>query len=112
MEIEGGKNSIGVGHIVNFTVASAFEKLADPTNANIPNDKIYSGSYFVTSVQHKIGLTTYTKELELARSTVPYDFNTGVTAPFLPGQSLNRRYKDNTNSTTIVNKYWRKGLVP
>ena len=112
LEIEGGKNNIGVGHIVNFTVPSAFEKIADPKSANIPNDKIYSGSYFVTSVQHKIGLTTYTKELELARSTVPYDFNTGVTAPFLPGQSLNRRYKDNTNSTTIVNKYWRKGLVP
>lgn len=112
LEIEGGKNNIGVGHIVNFVVPSAFEKLSDPTNPNVPNDKIYSGRYFVTSVQHKIGLESYTKSLELARASVPYDFNTGVNLPTIDAILPNRRYPDNTDSTTIVNTYWRKGLIP
>ena len=112
VEIEGGSNNIGVGHIVNFIVPSAFEKFADPTNANPPNDKIYSGRYFVMAVNHKIGVGVYTKSLELGRATTPYDFNLGVGIPTSGAALPNRRYQDNTDSTTIVNRYWRKGLVP
>ncbi len=112
VEIEGGKNNIGVGHIVNFIVPSAFEKLADPTNPNIHNDRIYSGRYFVMSVHHKIRMGTYSKSLELGRASIPYDFNTGVGTPTADSGLPNRRYQNNTDSTTIVNKYWRKGLIP
>lgn len=112
VEIEGGKNNIGVGHIVNFIVPSAFEKLADPTNPRIPNDRIHSGRYFVMSVHHKIRMGSYSKSLELGRATIPYDFNTGITTPTTGSALPNRRYQDSTDSTTIVNRYWRKGLVP
>ena len=112
LEIEGGKNNIGVGHIVNFTIPSSFEKLADPLNPNPPNDKIYSGKYFVVAVTHKISLGAYTKSLELSRASVPYDFNTGLGSDQIKSVLPNRRYADNTKSTTIVDNYWRKGLVP
>ena len=112
LEIEGGKNNIGVGHIVNFSIHSSFEKLADPLNANPPNDKIYSGKYFVVAVTHKISLGEYTKSLELSRASVPYDFNTGLGSDQIESILPNRRYADNTESTTIVDNYWRKGLIP
>ena len=64
------------------------------------------------SVTHKISLGEYTKSLELSRASVPYDFNTGLGSDQIESILPNRRYKDNTESTTIVDNYWRKGLVP
>jgi hypothetical protein len=64
------------------------------------------------SVHHKIGMGSYSKSLELGRATIPYDFNTGVGTPTIESALPNRRYRDSTDSTTIVNTYWRKGLIP
>jgi hypothetical protein len=64
------------------------------------------------SVVHKISLGAYTKSLELTRGSVPYDFNTGLGSAQIESFLPNRRHRNNTASTAIVDNYWRKGLIP
>lgn len=71
VEIQGATNRISAGHVVNF-VTPSFEYMT--INREDPNpylDPLHSGSYFVTSVIHTITAGTYTKKLELARSSSP-----------------------------------------
>jgi hypothetical protein len=50
--------------------------------------------------------------LELTRGSVPYDFNTGLGSAQIESFLPNRRHRNNTASTAIVDNYWRKGLIP
>jgi hypothetical protein len=75
VDIQGGTNKIGIGHVVNFITPSIVSKVLNPTSSNPPIDPIYSGKYLVTSVVHIIRDGQYIKTLELSRSSSPYNFN-------------------------------------
>jgi hypothetical protein len=75
IEIQGGTNQIGVGHVVNLFVPSSFERIANPNSTSLEVDRIHSGKYIVHSVTHTIRENKYTKNLQLSRSSIPTNLN-------------------------------------
>jgi hypothetical protein len=80
IDVQGGTNGIGIGHVVNFVTPSQVSMMLNPQAAVPEVDPIYSGKYLVTSVFHTITSTQYTKTLHLARGSTPfnYDSNTSL----------------------------------
>jgi hypothetical protein len=75
VDIQGATNNIGVGHIVNLSIPSAFDKKMIPGQSKVLIDEYHSGKYFVCGVKHNITLSSYVKRLELSRGSIPIDFN-------------------------------------
>lgn len=71
VEIQGATNRISSGHVVNFLTPSFEHKTLYKDDPNPYYDPLHSGKYFVVSVIHMIAGNTYTKKLELARSSSP-----------------------------------------
>lgn len=71
VEIQGATNRISAGHVVNFVTPSFEQMTTYRENPNPYYDPLHSGRYFVVSVIHTISNGTYTKKLELARSSAP-----------------------------------------
>ena len=71
VEIQGATNRISAGHVVNFVTPSFEYMTVYKEDPNPYVDPVHSGSYFVVSVIHTIAASTYTKKLELARSSSP-----------------------------------------
>lgn len=84
VDIQGGTNTIGVGHVVNFVTPSVVSHMTNPQNSNPEIDPIYSGKYLVTSVVHSITGTTYLKSMQLSRGSSLFNFdkNTAFDATF------------------------------
>jgi hypothetical protein len=79
VEIQGGTNTIGVGHVVNFVTPSAVSVLTNAQSSTPEIDAIYSGKYLVTSVVHSITGTTYTKSMQLSRGSSLFNFDKNTT---------------------------------
>lgn len=75
IDIEGGTNQIGVGHIVAFALPSSAEDVVNPSRNFVSLDLMYSGRYLVTGVKHIIKSGKYVKTLELSRGSSPIDMN-------------------------------------
>jgi hypothetical protein len=75
VDIQGGTNTIGVGHVVNFVTASVVDSMTNPQNSGVEIDPIYSGKYLVTSVMHRITGTTYVKNMQLSRGSSLFNFD-------------------------------------
>jgi hypothetical protein len=81
VDIQGATNPIGVGHVVNLVIPSAYDRqLALNSNTPLP-DGYHSGKYFVSGVKHSLSGTTYVKRLELTRGSSPIDLNRLVPVP-------------------------------
>ena len=75
VDIQGATNSIGVGHVVNLVIPSAYDRqLALNSSTPLP-DAMHSGKYFVSGVQHSLSGATYVKRLELTRGSSPINLN-------------------------------------
>jgi hypothetical protein len=75
IDIQGSTNTIGVGHVVNLIIPSAYDRqLALNSSTPLP-DAMHSGKYFVSGVKHNLSGSTYIKRLELIRSSSPIDLN-------------------------------------
>jgi len=68
--VPGSVNSIGSGDIVYLSLPSDFSHSLDLSTAEVPENNMYSGKYFVTACRHIITTTSYKKHLELARASV------------------------------------------
>lgn len=75
VDIEGGTNQIGVGHVVNFVLPSISEKSLNPNRNFTTVDLMYSGKYLVTGVSHGIRSGKYIKTLQLSRNSSPINMN-------------------------------------
>lgn len=69
VEIAGADNVISAGNIVNLTIPDLQDKNDDYSATVIRPDAVYSGTYFVTAVQHIFTLSDYVKRLELSKDT-------------------------------------------
>ena len=75
IDVQGGTNQIGVGHIVNLFVPSSLERIVNPNSTSLEIDRMHSGKYLVHSVTHTITENKYTKKLQLSRSSIPTNLN-------------------------------------
>lgn len=75
VDIQGGTNNIGVGHVVNFVTPSLVGLGLNPQSNALEIDMIYSGRYLVSSVVHKITGTTYVKSVQLSRGSSLFNFD-------------------------------------
>lgn len=75
VDIQGATNSIGVGHVVNLVIPSAYDKKLTLNSATQLPDAFHSGKYFVSGVKHSLTGTSYVKRLELTRGSTPLDLN-------------------------------------
>lgn len=69
VDIAGADNLISAGNIVTLTIPDLQAKVGEYTASVIQPDGIYSGTYFVTAVQHTFTLSGYTKRLELSKDS-------------------------------------------
>lgn len=74
-DIEGGTNQIGVGHVINFLLPSAFDETFNPTKRYSTFDRMYSGLYLVTKVAHSFRSGKYIKTIEASRGSSSMDMN-------------------------------------
>lgn len=75
VDIQGATNPIGVGHVVNLVIPSAYDKQLTLNSSTPLPDAYHSGKYFVSGVKHSITRTNYIKRLELTRGSSPIDLN-------------------------------------
>ena len=76
--VQGGTNTFGVGHVVNFVKPSKVDKILDSGNPFLGLDHMLSGKYLVTSVTHVIVPGNYEKRLELSRDGSVFNYNTNL----------------------------------
>lgn len=69
VEISGADNLISAGNLVNLTIPSAEAKVGEYSATVMPPDNVYSGTYFVTAVQHTFTISGYMKKLELSKNS-------------------------------------------
>jgi hypothetical protein len=142
VDIQGGTNTIGVGHVINLLMPSAFDKKMLPGATNPPVDAYHSGKYFVSGVQHRIQDKNYIKRLELTRGSSPLNLdksfysigelnstsfnslvgttlvasdtdNNGVTTTTVSNESGQLNKRMlNTNSEINPIDSWRQGNIP
>ena len=75
IDVEGGTNQIGVGHVVNFILPSVADNALNIMGNFVTLDLLYSGKYLVTGVRHSIRSGKYLKTLQLSRSSIPINLN-------------------------------------
>jgi hypothetical protein len=120
VEIQGGTNNIGIGNIVNLYSPSQSERLSNPTNSNLIPNRLESGKYLVTTVDHRIRPGEYVKGLTLSRASSPIDHNKTVAGAEIDF-SLDiatirtsigdvKKKADLDNSSIVDN--WRNNRVP
>jgi len=120
VEIQGGTNNIGIGNIVNLYSPSQSERLSNPTNSNLIPNRLESGKYLVTTVDHRIRPGEYVKGLTLSRASSPIDHNktvAGAEIDFSLDIATIRtsigdvKKKADLDNTSIVDN-WRNNRIP
>jgi hypothetical protein len=120
VEIQGGTNNIGIGNIVYFFSPSHVEKVSNPQSTNLLPNRLETGKYFVTTVNHRIRPGEYIKALTLSRASSPVDHNktaAGTQIDFSVdiaklGTSIGDvKNKIDLDNSSIVNN-WRNNRVP
>jgi hypothetical protein len=120
VEIQGGTNNIGIGNIVYLYSPSHTERVSNPTNSNLIPNRLESGKYFVTTVEHRIRAGEYIKALTLSRASSPINHNKTVSGAEIDfsiditklGTSIGDvKNKIDLDNSSIVNN-WRNNIVP
>jgi len=75
VDVQGATNSIGVGHVINLMIPSAYDKQLTLNSSDPLPDGYHSGKYFVSGVKHSLSGTSYIKRLELTRGSSPINLN-------------------------------------
>jgi hypothetical protein len=120
IEIQGGTNHIGIGNVVNLYSPSQSEKISNPKNSNLIPNRLESGKYLVTTIDHRIRPGEYIKSLTLSRASSPIDHNktvAGAEIDFSLDIDTIRtsigdvKNKINLDNSSIVDN-WRNNIVP
>jgi len=69
VDITGSTNVVGAGDIVNLSIPGSYAKTFNLEEAEITEDNMYSGKYFVTACRHTLTPYNYSKKLELSRGS-------------------------------------------